>query len=348
MKIPSPYQTYKRYRTLRTGIIGSLPIVILMPHSACNCRCIMCDIWKGNHHLKQLTETDIRGLLGSLKKFGTKQVLMTGGEALLSPNFFRFCELLKKENIRISLHSSGLTLKKNAAQLIKWVDDIIVSLDGDENLHDRIRNIPGAFSKLREGIKTIRAIRPDFPISGRSVIQQFNFRAWPRIIDAAREIGLNSISFLPADISSEAFNRMEGWEPEKQHQILPAEEELKEFGDILEYICDHYRSDFKNHFIAESPEKLKNIYLYYTAYHGYNDFPYKKCNAPWVSTVIEADGTLRPCFFHKGFGNIKTESLDKIINSDIAIRFRKNLDMKEDETCMKCVCYLNLRPSDQI
>jgi MoaA/NifB/PqqE/SkfB family radical SAM enzyme len=90
------YDTYKRYRTLQTNVIKALPVVILMPHSACNCRCVMCDIWKGNHNLKQLTEDDISGLMNSLKKFRTQQVVMSGGEALLNKNFFRFCEILKK------------------------------------------------------------------------------------------------------------------------------------------------------------------------------------------------------------------------------------------------------------
>src|ERR1700754_4769646 len=91
--------TFHRYKTLRTDRISVLPIVILMPHSACNCQCVMCDIWKGNKNLKQLTEKDIEGLLSALKKFGTQQVLMSGGEALLNPNFFRLCELLKREDI---------------------------------------------------------------------------------------------------------------------------------------------------------------------------------------------------------------------------------------------------------
>src|SRR4051812_19885207 len=104
-----------------------------MPHSACNCRCVICDILKGNHNLKQLTEEDISGLLMSLRKFGTQQVLMSGGEALLNPNFFSFCQILKKEKIKISLLSTGLTIKKNAPKLIEWVDDIIISLDGDES-----------------------------------------------------------------------------------------------------------------------------------------------------------------------------------------------------------------------
>src|SRR6476469_6465002 len=108
------YETFYRYRTLQTDRISSLPIVILMPHSACNCRCVMCDIWKGNSRLKQLKEKDIEGLLQSLKKLRTKQVVMSGGEALLNPYFFSLCEILKREGLAITLLSTGLTIKKNA------------------------------------------------------------------------------------------------------------------------------------------------------------------------------------------------------------------------------------------
>ncbi len=48
----------------------------------------MCDIWKGNHNLKQLTIEDVEGLMTTLHRLGTRQVLMSGGEALLNPNFF--------------------------------------------------------------------------------------------------------------------------------------------------------------------------------------------------------------------------------------------------------------------
>src|SRR5690349_787824 len=97
----SLYHTWKRYRSLQSHVISALPIVILMPHSACNCRCIMCDIWKGNQNLKQLNEADVQKLIVSLKKLGTKQVLMSGGEALLNPKFFALCEILKREKIKI-------------------------------------------------------------------------------------------------------------------------------------------------------------------------------------------------------------------------------------------------------
>src|SRR3954465_3592995 len=95
----SLYHTVQRYRTLQTNKIFALPVVILMPHSSCNCRCVMCDIWKDNKNSKQLTEADVSGLLGALKKFGTREVVLSGGEALLNPNFFQLCRLLHTANL---------------------------------------------------------------------------------------------------------------------------------------------------------------------------------------------------------------------------------------------------------
>lgn len=340
----SLYQTYQRFRTLQTDRITSLPIVILMPHSACNCRCVMCDIWKGNQNLEQLGEKDIIDLLSTLKKLGTRRVLMSGGEALLNHNFFRLCEILQKENIRITLLSTGLTLKKNAAALIEWVNDLIVSLDGDEATHDTIRNINGAFKKLEEGIQQVRLLSPHFPISSRTVIHRLNFRKWIPLINAAKKIGINQVSFLPADVSSHAFNRQQAWDTARQHEIIPLEDELPALQVMIDTIIDHYYAAPDSDFIAEPPEKLQKIHDYYAAFYGKNAFPFKKCNAPWVSTVVEADGTVRPCFFHEAIGNIHKEPLEKILNSERAVQFRKTLDMETNSTCVKCVCALNLRP----
>ena len=141
--------TIQRYKTLYSGRISALPIVILMPHSACNCKCVMCDIWKGNHNLNQLSEQDIGGLLNTLKRFKTQVVVMSGGEALMNKSFFTLCEILKSENINISLLSTGLLLKKNAATLVKWVDDIIGYLDGNEEIQEKVRNISGALNIMK-------------------------------------------------------------------------------------------------------------------------------------------------------------------------------------------------------
>jgi MoaA/NifB/PqqE/SkfB family radical SAM enzyme len=336
--------TYKRYQTVHSDTISALPVVILMPHSACNCRCVMCDIWKDNKNLKQLTLEDISGLLDSLRKFGTRQVVMSGGEALLNPNFFKLCALLKGEGLKISLLTTGLSVKNHADQLLLNVDDLIVSLDGDEETHDAIRNVPNAFKKMKEGVMHIKTLNPYYRITGRTVIHRLNFRKWQEIINAAQDMELDQISFLPADVSSHAFNRQTAWSEPKQHEILIHGRELSELQEMIYSIITGNKLSFTNHFIAESVLKIQNIYHYYAAFYGINPFPYKKCNAPWVSAVIEADGSVRPCFFHDVMGNIRDASLDDILNSTKAKQFRKHLDVNADNTCVKCVCSLNLSP----
>lgn len=325
-----------------------MPLVILMPHSACNCRCVMCDIWKDNKNLKQLTESDIAPLLGTFKKLGVQQVLMSGGEALLNTNFFRLCEMLRKQGIAVSLLSTGLLLKKHAERLAHLVNDVIVSLDGDEQMHDEIRNINGAYQKLKEGVQAIKAINPSYKITGRTVIHKLNYKQWPAIIDAAKQIGLRQVSFLPADVSSHAFNREVLWDATRQGEVMIPKDELPALQKTIENIVKDYAADFASEFIAESREKIYKIYQYYSALHGLNDFPFKKCNAPWVSTVIEADGSVKPCFFFDSIGNIKQDSFDNIINSSNAIQFRKSLKQQLNDTCAKCVCYLNLPPRTAI
>jgi len=302
----------------------------------------MCDIWKGNKNAKQLSEKDVENLLVSLKKLDTKRVVMSGGEALLNKNFFSFCEIIKKQGIKITLLSTGLTVYQNADKLVTLVDDIVVSLDGDEVTHDKIRNIKGAFSELKKGVQKIKALRPNFPVSARCVIHRLNYMIWDKIIVSAKEIGLDQISFLPADITTTAFNRSEVWEKEKQESVLVPKEDLPQLKEMLQHLISSFGTYFDSRFIAESREKIQKIHQYYSAHNNIESFPEKKCNAPWVSAVVEADGTVRPCFFHDSLGSINNSSLLDILNSEKSINYRKHLDVQTNPTCVKCVCYLNL------
>ncbi|HXV44680.1 MAG TPA: radical SAM protein, partial [Anaerolineae bacterium] len=325
-----------------------MPVAILMPHSGCNCQCVMCDIWKGNGNTQQLSEADVQALLGSLKKLGTQWVVMSGGEALMNPNLFRLGDILRAAGMKITILSTGLLLKRYAEQVVNQTDEVIVSLDGSEAVHNAIRRIPNAYQKLAEGVRAVKALHPAFALSARCVIQRCNFADWPNIIDAAHEIGLDQISFLPADVSTEAFNRPELWDEERTEEVKLEAEQLPQLKAVIEDLIARYTADFASRYIAESPAKIRRIYDYYAAFYGLAHFPPVRCNAPWVSTVVEADGTVRPCFFHHPLGNIRETPLPELLNNPTAIAFRQNLDMDTDSICRKCVCSLNLRPTIKI
>lgn len=343
-----PFDIIKRTLSRKTHRLLTLPIVVLMPHSRCNCRCLMCDIWKANANKQEISQQDMKHHLESFRKLHVKQILLSGGEALMHSNLWRLCEMFRKISIKISILSTGLLLKRFAKEISYWCDDVIVSLDGSKKIHDKIRNIPDAFDRLAEGIGELKGLKPGYRITGRCVLQRENFFDLPNIIDAAHEIGLDQISFLAADVSTTAFNRPNKWEDNRVTEVALNPQEVMRFRQIVEQVISEYAHDFKSGFIAESPEKIRRLPRYFAALNQDGNFPEPKCNAPWVSTVIESDGTVRPCFFHQPYGNIHDHSLDQILNSEKAITFRRKLDIKSNPICQRCTCSLYLRQENPL
>jgi MoaA/NifB/PqqE/SkfB family radical SAM enzyme len=231
-----------------------------------------------------------------------------------------------------------LLLRKFSKEIVENIDEVIVSLDGSRDVHNKIRNIPEAFEKLADGVKSIRELKSNFRITGRCVLQRSNYFDLPNIIASAKQVGLDQISFLPADVSTSAFNHSGS----PSGDIALSEEEANEFKLVVEQAIVEFKDDYNSKFIAESPEKIRRIPLYYLALLSKLPFKSPSCNAPWVSAVLESDGRLMPCFFHKEYGNVSDGGFEKILNSEAAVAFRKGLDVKTNEVCRKCVCSLRL------
>jgi MoaA/NifB/PqqE/SkfB family radical SAM enzyme len=302
----------------------------------------MCDIWKANHDKKEITAEELARHIAAFKNLGVKQVTLSGGEALMHPNLWRLCAQLKEIGVKISLLSTGITIQAHAADILIHVDDVIVSLDGSADIHNQIRNIPTAFSKLSDGVKALKELNADYRVTGRCVLQKANFRDLPNIITTAKVLGLDQISFLAADVSTPAFNRPDAWGSARVFQVGLSREETNDFANIVARTFVDFKDLYKTKFIAEKPAKMRALVQYYAALLGSQDFARKRCNAPWVSAVIESDGEVRPCFFHKSYGNLYSRKFLDLINSADAIGFRRNLNTDKDPVCKKCVCSLNL------
>lgn len=331
-----------RLLTLATDKIYNLPIIVMMPHSRCNCRCVMCDIWKANHDKKEISPEDLQKHVKHFNQLGVREIVFSGGEALMHSNLWKLCQILRENKINITLLSTGLMLERNAKEIISYFKEVIVSVDGSEHVHDKIRNVPQAFEKLSAGVKELKRIKPDFRVTARCVLQRNNFNDFFNTIKSAKEIGLDQISFLAADISTSAFNHVGEWTKERVSEVALNKEETQQFEIIIEDSFYNLKEFYVSRFIVETTSKMRKIVQYYKAVNGLGEYPETICNAPWVSAVIESDGSVMPCFFHKPYGNIYSGDFKEIINSDKAIAFRKKLDVNTDLICKKCVCSLKL------
>ncbi len=329
--------------------LSALPILILFPHSRCNCRCLMCDIWKVKES-REISREDVARWLPEWQGLGVSRVVLSGGEPLLHSHLWELCRVLRDAGIGITLLSSGLLLGRNADGIAQHVDDLIVSLDGPREVHDAIRNVPRAFDRLAEGIQAVRRARQEIPISARCTVQRRNAGSLVATVQASRSLGLDHISFLAADVTSKGdgvFNR-DGQDRPEILDLALRPEDLETLANELSRLERDHTGDFRSGFLAESPQKLwSTLYVHFRAVLGLDRFPARTCNAPWVSAVVESDGTVRPCFFHKPIGNVfASGSLEAVLYSPPARHFRETLDIASDPTCQACVCSLNLKDDD--
>ncbi len=328
-----------------THQIHTMPVVVISPHNQCNCRCVMCDIWRIRES-KEITPEDLERQLASFRELGVRWVVFTGGEPQLNDQLSSLALTLRAEGIRVTMLTAGLLLEAHAESIAATIDDVIVSLDGPPVVHNHIRRVPEAFERLAAGVKALRHIRPEIAIRGRCTVQKANHNSLSAVVQSAKEIGLNSISFLAADLTSAAFNRPQGWLHDRQDQVALTVDQIEVLEADLERLIAEHSVDLDSGFVVESPSKLRRLALHFRAHLGLAQHIAPRCNAPWVSAVVEASGDVRPCFFHPALGNIHRQTLRDIVNGPEALQFRANLDIATNPICRSCVCSLHIPPRE--
>ena len=312
-----------------------LPLLMFYPTGRCNSRCVSCDWWKQSG-ADDLTLDEIACVADALPPLGTRMVVFSGGEPLLRPEVFDAAQLFRTRGMRLHLLTSGVLLERFAERVAQHFERVIVSLDATSaSLYEQIRGVD-ALAIVARGVARLRRIAPHIPVSGRATLHRANFRELPRLIEHAKALGLDRMSFLPADVSSLGFGR----DSVPERATLALEDgEIAEFEAIIEHTVAACAADFASGFVAESPEKLRRLPRYYAALNGAERFPAVSCNAPWVSVVVEANGSVRPCFFHGSIGNVRQTPLAAIVASNLRA-FRQSLDVGANPVCVRCVCAL--------
>jgi MoaA/NifB/PqqE/SkfB family radical SAM enzyme len=328
--------------------LRTLPILVLYLTDGCNSRCVTCDIWRNPRRNMKLEL--VERIAGDLKALAVRWVVLSGGEAMQHPQWAEIARRLRGEGTRVSLLTNGLLLRKQIDDVLASVDEVIVSLDGGTaETYEAIRGVNG-FDLILDGIRLLR--EGGMRVTTRTTVQKANFREIPQIIAAGKSVDVNSISFLTVDVSNPfAFGSRFQSDPTLlaamsapvEHQppvsALTADD-LPELARVLDDVEARFAADFAGGRIAESPAKLRRMLGYYGAILDQNAYPTVRCNAPHLSTVIEVDGSLRPCYFLPKTGKLNGVGLREAINAPEALELRRAYREGERAECQSCVCPL--------
>lgn len=325
-----------------TNRMHSLPVVILYVTAGCNLRCVMCSYREPLPN--ELNLREIQQIAEDLRTLGLRHIVYSGGEPLLRRDFPDICRTFSALNVRQTLLTNGLLLHKRMPEIEGLLDEVIVSIDGpDPFVHNSIRGIE-AFEQIVRGVSTLLSLRERPKVSIRTVLQKQNFRHVGRMIEWARGLGVDRLSFLSADVESGAFHRdLDGSVPAKERILLNRGEAMA-FRTIVTEVVARHRQAFDTSFVSETPEKMFHIVQYFEAVNGLAPFPRNRCNAPMISTVITSTGDLLPCYFLPAYGNIRSGALQQQINSHRAMENRKEVKAYSLKQCQTCVCTLHVSP----
>jgi SynChlorMet cassette radical SAM/SPASM protein ScmF len=140
----------------------------------------------------ELFETAIR----EAKPLGLSRVKLTGGEPLLHPHFVHLLEIVRREELGLTIETNGLLCTPAiAAEIAKSSTRFVsVSIDGaDAETHEWVRGVPGSFVAARQAVKNLVAagIRPQVIFT----VMRGNARQVDAILQMAEELGAASVKF---------------------------------------------------------------------------------------------------------------------------------------------------------
>jgi len=322
---------------LRAGLnffgdrLHGLPLGIVYVTERCNSRCVTCDFWKKG--VSELSLDRARELADGFRDLGTEAVLLTGGEVLFHPRWSDVAETFRSRGLALWLLTAGLALEKQADRVSELCERVTVSLDGaTRETYRAIRGVD-AFQSVLDGIEAL--VARDTWVSLRCTVQRANYLELPELVRLAKRLSVREISFFPVDVGGgTAFAHGD----EVSRATMLGKEDLPRFRDVVSRLERELATEIASGFVAENPEKLRQILQFFAAHHGLATLPPVRCNAPRFSVVVRANGAMQPCHFIEGGPPSSSGSWVRDLNGPGLRAIRGEIRRGERDACRRCVC----------
>ncbi len=297
---------------LRKNILWGRPTILTIePTNLCNLRCPLCttgngEMTRARGHMSVETFREILDKMGRDIFF---LLLYHQGEPYLNTHFLEFVRMAKKQNIYCTTSSNGHYFDEETirATIESGLDSMIVSIDGvSQKSYEKYR-VKGDLQKVIDGSRRFMEIKKELG-------KKTPLIAWQFLVMKHNESEIPEIKRLAKEVGVDRLliKNIEVRSEEEAAEWLPQDEKYSR------YAFDGKRLEVKN------SEK-------------------QSCPRPWLSTLINWDGSMAPCCFDKNghfdMGNInEAADLNALWRGEPFENFRTQLatDRKSIEMCRNC------------
>ena len=296
----------------------------------CNAKCKHCFYWREiNKKEYEMTLGDFRKIANSFRN-KAETISITGGEPFMRDDIPEICRIFKNKtrNITIATNAS-LTEKIYPAvkEILKILDGevklkIYISLDGDRELHNKVRGVP-IFDKTIETIKKLREFK-EIELRTQTVISKTNYKYLEKINDVAMKLKVPH-SFSIVRMGNVGLNGINQCSPrDLEAGGVPPLEELDSIYSRMKKILKIRGENLNSIQTKDYLDTLKYSISYLKGKENKKRVP---CLAGRAMTVIYSNGEVSVCEMLNPFANLKDYNFDfhKLWDSKKADKVRASI-----------------------
>ncbi len=262
----------RRFREAAVPVAGGIEIT-----RRCNLKCIHCYLGEERAAAGGAEELDTAtwlGLIDSLVAAGCLDLVFTGGEPLLRPDFGELYTRARRSGMRVTLFTNATAVSAELVALLRELPPAMIeaSVYGSTAMtHENITGVPGSFRSFLSGIDRFRSA--GLPLTVKTVLMNLNLSEFEDMARLAADHGARW-RFDPA-----IFPRLDGDPGPVALRISPEEAALRDIPNRES--AAHWRDCYERG-AAEPPSR--RLYT---------------CGAGVTNFHIDPRGSLRPCLLSR-------------------------------------------------
>lgn len=312
----------------------------------CNLNCIMCPAFLRTPRAgeNELELDEIKKIIDELSGYAPKPyVSVSGGEPFLRRDIFEILKYLEARGLKYKVLTNATTLFPGVADRLKELSPDIfqVSLDGPQQIHDRIRQLPGAFLMTTQALRDIKK-NTKFRILLMCIVSSVNAAYLSDVALIAQDLGVDLCFGHLSFIDPKRFERQKkimqeefGMGLDDSRNSCPASLYTLDTGKLFEQIAKIRKSKRKINIFFTQELSEGQITKHYSERdsHVFSD----KCYYPWYGARVDPYGEVSVCKdSYLMVGNIKSSPLGDLYNNQRANRFRAYLRRNLLPLCLRC------------
>ncbi|MEM3589902.1 MAG: radical SAM protein [Candidatus Bathyarchaeia archaeon] len=307
--------------------------------NACNLKCKHCYQSARARSPDELGLEEKLRLIDELAEAGVVSIAFSGGEPLLSPDFFETARRASERGMFVALATNGTLITREVAKKLKGsgVGYVEISLDSaTPKAHDGFRGVEGAFERAiqavahcaEEGIFTCVA----------TTVTKMNLQEVPRLIELSKELGAKrfmAFNFIPTGRGRDIVGM--DLSPEEREGLLRALYEESNKGiQVLSTAPQYARVCLEaSHGLLISPT---HFYIGHAEWDlGILAEFIGGCGAGRLYCAIQPNGDVTPCVFMPSLvvGNIRDRGFLEIWHGSDAMNRMRRRDLLSGN-CGQC------------